>query len=122
RFIIAYLLSKQRGSGWGYKPVTESMGPAELSCPLSYLDEVPVADSKFAAPWRAKVRRHHAEKRRIQRAVAKAAIGDRITLVAGCQHHTLVMASRKPLIGRADDGSLWRIPRRVIESIQHAPA
>jgi hypothetical protein len=120
RFIVAYLMVRDPGYGWGYKPVTESMGPAELSCPASYLDEAPVPDSEFAAPWRARVRRRHADKQRLKRTVTAASIGDQVTLTEGCVPHTVTLASTKPLIGRADDGSHWRIPRRCIASIKPA--
>ena len=46
--------------------------------------------------------------------------GDQVTLTDGCVPHTVTLTSRKPLIGRADDGSCWRIPRRCIASIEPA--
>ena len=117
RFIVAYLMVHDPGYGWGYKPVDESMGPADLSCPVSYLDEVPVPNSEFAAPWRERVRRRHADKQRLKRMVAAASIGDQVTLTEGCVPHTVTLTSRKPLIGQADNGSCWGIPRRCIASI-----
>ncbi len=62
RFIGLYLLEKQRGYGWGYKPMDEGMGPYELSCPLQFLDITPLPQSPFAEAWRAKVRDYHAQK------------------------------------------------------------
>ena len=116
-FIIVYLLRSQRGYGWGYKPVTESMGPAETSCPISYLDQVPMPDGNYAHAWRERVRSRHAEKQRITRLISAAKIGDPVTLTVGCEPRTVALKSKKPLLGQADDGSVWRIPRRLIASI-----
>ena len=77
-------------------------------------------DSEFAAPWRERVRRRHADKQRLKRTVAAASVGDQVTLTEGCVPHTVTLTSKKPLIGRADDGSHWRIPRRCITSIEPA--
>ncbi len=63
-----------RGSHeWGYKDMCESMGPYYYSCPLSYLEMVPVASEE----WRQKVREYHAKRsRKIQvGAVYKAVPG-----------------------------------------------
>src|SRR5260370_40621778 len=60
RFIGLYLLEKQRGYGWGYKPMDERMGPCELSCPLQFLDITPLPASPYPEAWRAKVHADHA--------------------------------------------------------------
>lgn len=62
RFIALYLLEKQRGFGWGYKPMEESMGPYEVSCPLQFLEITPLPVSPYAASWREKVREYHGKK------------------------------------------------------------
>lgn len=59
RWIMVCLLRKDRGYGWGYKDMSESMGPVEANCPLKFLAMAPVADEA----WRARVRATH-EKRR----------------------------------------------------------
>ncbi len=43
RYIGCDLLQRQRGFGWGYKDPCESMHPYYYTCPLAYLDMVPVA-------------------------------------------------------------------------------
>ncbi len=40
---------------WGYKDMSESMGPYQVSCPLGYLAMVPVA----CESWREGVRAYH---------------------------------------------------------------
>jgi len=42
RWIECDLLRYQRGFGWGYKDMEESMHPYYYSCPLSYLELVPI--------------------------------------------------------------------------------
>jgi hypothetical protein len=65
RFILVCLLRKDRGYGWGYKDMSESMGPYKYDCPLKFLKMAPVANEE----WRANVLAHHA------RVKAKKAIG-----------------------------------------------
>lgn len=59
RFISCSILAKDHGFGWGRKDMSESMGPAYHSCPTSYLDMVPMPESKYAQNWREKVRQHN---------------------------------------------------------------
>lgn len=62
RFIGLCLLESEKGFGWGYKPMEESMGPYEVSCPLQFLEITPLPDSPYASDWREKVRAYHAAK------------------------------------------------------------
>jgi hypothetical protein len=55
RFIACNLLAREKGCGWGYKAMEESMHPYYYSCPLNYLDMAPVAN----ADWRSMVHSHH---------------------------------------------------------------
>lgn len=48
--------------GWGHKHVTESMGPDELNCPLSFLQLATAPIAGYAVDWREKVVQYHAEK------------------------------------------------------------
>ena len=68
--IVLFLLRKNRGFGWGYKDMEESMGPYYFSCPKKYLDMVPLEVYGGNASWREQVAEHHqrsAEKRRVRR-------------------------------------------------------
>jgi hypothetical protein len=113
RFIGCYLLGAHNGD-WGYKPMDESMGPVEISCPLKYLDMVPDPGG-YATEWRAKVRAA-AAKRAL---VTGLKVGDTIHLRAGCTPATLVVTRVKPL--RATAGYVdYRVPRRLIERVDHA--
>ncbi len=71
RWIGCDLLQSQRDYGWGYKDLEESMHPYFYSCPLKYLDLVPLDEYGGNAEWRDLVRSWHsrqAEKRRACRA------------------------------------------------------
>lgn len=60
RYIGCDLFQKQKGYGYGYKDLEESSQPYYYSCPLSYLNMVPVASPE----WREKVREYHNQKTR----------------------------------------------------------
>jgi len=66
RWIQCDLLRCDQGS-WAYKDMEESMGPYYYSCPLGYLELVPLEQFGGNAEWRKEVVEHHqrrAEKRR----------------------------------------------------------
>ena len=44
------------GQVFGYKDMTEHMGPCESECPASILDELTDTDSEYAVAWRARCR------------------------------------------------------------------
>lgn len=56
KYICLFLLQSGGADGWGYKDITESMGPREHDCPVSFFKLVPDPGS-FATEWRAEVRR-----------------------------------------------------------------
>jgi hypothetical protein len=66
RWIACDLLRYQRDYGWGYKDMDESMHPYYYSCPLSYLEMVPLDQFGGNAEWREGVKAHH-ERRRAKR-------------------------------------------------------
>ena len=65
RFIACDLIRRRGRYEMAYKDMNESMHPFYYSCPLKYLDMVPVANEG----WRAKVREYHNQiaKRRMER-------------------------------------------------------
>ncbi len=67
RWITCDLLKYQRGFGWGYKDVEESMHPFYYSCPLRYLDLVPIETYGGCGEWREGVRRYHQRQRETTR-------------------------------------------------------
>lgn len=57
RFIGCYLLRPERGYGWAYKPMDESVGPYYYTCPASFLRDAPCMFpvGSWAHEWRLKV-------------------------------------------------------------------
>jgi hypothetical protein len=54
------LLRYQKDFGWGYKDMEESCHPYYYSCPLKYLNLVPIEQFGGHEEWRANVRQYHA--------------------------------------------------------------
>lgn len=80
RYIRLDLLAYFRDVGaWGYKDLCESMGPAEVDCPLSFFDLVPLPDGNYAEAWRQSVRDYHrsrAQRRNLARVGLEVEYGD----------------------------------------------
>jgi hypothetical protein len=56
RYVILFKLENGGRIGWGYKPISEDMGPCYYDCPLEYVKEVETfAPLAYAEEWRAKV-------------------------------------------------------------------
>jgi len=112
RYIGCDLMAGQRGYGWGYKDMCESMGPCYYSCPLKYLDLAPEPEGPYAKGWRAKVREHHARLAATNAKLRDLKVGDTIPLV-GCKVPEVTIVSVRPLRGTYG-GARYRIPRKVL--------
>ena len=95
------LLGKMDGD-WGYKGMSESVGPCYYSCPLSYLEMA----EETNADWRAEVRKYHANAGR------KFQVGDVVALVGSRIPHVKIV-STKPLLGTYA-GQRYRLPRKML--------
>ena len=115
RLIALDLLRKDEGMGWGYKDIDETMGPAEKSCPISYLDMVPCPDSKFAREWREVVREKAAGKQAVAEVIRAMKKGDTLYLRKGCKPEAITLSSKRPLRGHVN-GMAYKIPRRMIDA------
>ena len=62
RWITCDLLRCQSGD-WGYKDMSEACHPYYYSCPLKYLELVPIEEHGGNAEWREQVRLHHQRQR-----------------------------------------------------------
>lgn len=71
RFIVCNIMRGTK-EGWGYKDVEEACGPYHVSCPISYLDMVPLERFGGDAEWRERVRAAHRRSVEKQRAKRKA--------------------------------------------------
>ncbi len=88
---------------WGYKSISECMGPYYYTCPLSYLDAAPVDNQD----WRDLVKTYH------KRINTQYSIGDRVMLLEGLTVPYLDITSSKPLQGKFN-GKLYKVPKRLI--------
>ena len=61
-FITLDLIAKERNGGWGYKGMSEDMGPYYYDCPLALLNKASEPINESAKEWRVKVLAHHAKK------------------------------------------------------------
>lgn len=99
------------GEHFGYKDMTESMGPYETTCPASVLDQLGPPSNDHAAQWRKACRERIA-----LRARPRPQAGDRLILPEP-QRFTddyearafTVTEYRKKLVLRGDNGGLYRL-------------
>ena len=91
--------------GWGYKDISESMGPIYVNCPLSYLDLVPDPGG-HATQWRTRVREHHAAKK------LKLTVGQRV--MYGGREYTITedLGRRGYMVDHN-----YRLPKRLLPSV-----
>jgi len=65
----------KNGCNFGYKDITESMGPGFYDCPTSILDLLSPTDNEYAIEWRNKCREN---KRKPESWLKKVSIGDKV--------------------------------------------
>ena len=53
-------LLESNGRGWGYKSMSEDMGPYYYGCPVEYLELAPQPESEYAGKWREAIRARNA--------------------------------------------------------------
>jgi hypothetical protein len=111
KFIVLFLLARDRGN-WGYKDMTESMHPYYYDCPLSFLDEVPVASED----WREGVINHHSAEKNRRRMLKSLTVGKTVRLKQGYKPSELRVVSMKPLIGEAG-GNRYRLQKTKITEV-----
>lgn len=108
--IDLYLLAGggHQGMGWGWKGISEEMGPYYYDCPLSFLDD---ATPGNAAEWRQKVREYHAAKK-LKTTLQTGSI------VSYCGHQYQLECPAGPRKGwrvnRVSDGRVFRMNARQL--------
>lgn len=118
RFIALYLLASQRGFGWGYKDMDESVGPAYYDCPLSYLKMAPDPKSEYSAGWREKVREYHVSKVACRAKFKALRVGDMIRSESIRPNELIVTEVGRTVFARSLDGRRFRVPPRVIRNAE----
>jgi hypothetical protein len=61
--IFVALVSSSDG-WWGYKDMSEAMGPTIVDCPLFVLDAAPDPECSYSTEWRNRVRKFHERNKR----------------------------------------------------------
>lgn len=123
--IVLALLSGRSGS-WGYKDMSEAMGPYYFGCPIAFFDLAPPPPCKpgsFVAGWRDMVRRRAAEAKARRARRAAICVGDVLVLVKGCRPRELRVTSVKPLRGLYEGNEqLYHVAPRLIAEVRPAGA
>ncbi len=113
RFIVVFLIlggnncTGGQGHGWGYKDVSEDMGPCEVTCPLSFLDMVPDPGG-YATAWRERVRKHWATRNQ------KIVVGQTVILTNGQDYVITKVKGFNKIYGMDSRFCEWRIPRKML--------
>jgi hypothetical protein len=108
RFIVCNLLTAYEGR-WGYKDMTENMGPYYYSCPLGYL-KLTESGKHVHREWREGVRRYHEKRTPPDKIVEGGEYTLRNCNLSGC---TVKISSVKPLVGRVG-GYPYRLKREYV--------
>ncbi len=112
-FITLDLIAKDRNGGWGYKGMSEDMGPYYYDCPLSLIDAASDPINESAAKWREDVRKYHAAK------LPKKTLAPGLVVEYGGHQYRLESpwAPRKGWsVTRLDDGCRFRMNARQLSS------
>lgn len=104
-FICLDLIAKDRKGGWGYKGMSEDMGPYQVNCPQSLLALCTEPLSESAKVWREKVQKYQA----VKKAKLKPAPG-LVVDISGRRYKLIEkLAPRKGWKVREIDGALYRL-------------
>jgi len=106
-FICLDLIAKDRKGGWGYKGMSEDMGPYRYDCPLSLLALCTEPLNDYSKEWREKVRAYHASRK----AMPKPEAG--LIVKSGSYEYQLLekLAPRRGWrVKEVDTGATYRMP------------
>jgi len=135
RFIGCDLMKSQRDYGWGYKDMDEACWPYVYTCPVKFLDMVPMDKYPSAVnwEWRAEVYLRAKEAKAKRAAKKGLQVGSTVTLRETCKPRvfqvTQILAGRRgrrrvmgvDLLDRPDGtkgaGYEYRIPTQWIEKV-----
>lgn len=122
--LVRWKPKARSGEHFGYKDMSESMGPCYYRCPASVLDLLGPTDNEYATSWRARCRQHLALKRR-----RKPRPGDTLILPEamrfsdGFEGQSFeVIRYRNSIALKAKTGGLYRITRLMERAWTLIPA
>lgn len=118
--LVRYNPRDREGYVFGYKDMSESMGPCEDACPSAILDLLTPTTNPLALDWRARCRARLAERQAI-RARPSPRPGDTVILAQPMRFQDGAVLSRlhavrhpgrpRMIVYRSEAGGLYRIPR-----------
>jgi hypothetical protein len=100
------------GSGYGYKDMTEQMGPYYYDCPLDFLEKAPVACQE----WRDKVVAFHENEKRYKAMKKQLQVGT-VILLKDCKIPEVTLTKIKPMRG-VYGGVTYRISPKILKSAE----
>lgn len=114
-FIALYLISKH-GSQWGYKDMSEDMGPCYYDCPLSLLDKTTGdPNSQYGSSWRQEVRTYHANIKSNNEILP----GEVVECYG--KKYLIVGKVKRTLRGKSlENGVIYRIPPKAIVRLSNS--
>lgn len=116
KVICLDLLSYQKGYGYGYKDMDETMGPCYYSVPVSWFKMVACPDAHYAKLWRENVISHNDEKKAQKAKYLKLEIGKTYSLIRASIPQITVTGKRKNTYIGVYNGSAYSLPVRMIGS------
>lgn len=94
-------LIEKCGDSYGYKPMSEDMGPCYYDCPLSVLEAAGPSSREDTNEWRAKVRAFHAKTK------VDYKPGDEV-MIFGKRYAVVAPEKRSFLVRSVDSGRLFK--------------
>lgn len=105
---LVILIRRTRGElNFGYKDMTETMGPAVADAPASVLDALTPTDNEYALEWRQRCRDNLAARTPAQKRLRAVTQGVVIQLATSLQFRNGLSASRFECIERSGRTMLW---------------
>lgn len=103
------------GLTFGYKDMSETMGPYAWKCPLRILDALTETDDEYANGWRTKVREYHARRAafpKLEEGMRLRVLNENVPTIAGIplREVEVLRAGRKPLFKVDGFGGYFRWP------------
>jgi hypothetical protein len=111
RFINLDLLAGNARSEWGYKDMSEDMGPCYYDCPLELLEAATEPVNEYARAWREKVRAYHAARRQTFANGDRVRIGEQTFRVLGPY-------KRSWRVERESDGHVYKARGDQMERVE----
>lgn len=114
-FLLKFHPRARDGYTFGYKDMTETMGPYAWRCPLRILDLLTATENEYANGWRAKCREYHARRAalpKLREGMRLAVRNENVPTIDGkpVREVTVLRAGTKPLFKMEGFGGYFRWP------------